>query len=140
MISFPLSFITSCFRRVVFGVFPRFAVLKLSVQPNHFPIFYSILFGIFAALLVFQKSNKTLAEQRDIFRPKLFYNYINSRLKRRQCTMKKSLKKKALIQLSPFLNRVGMSKIRMFLTYVFTMFLTLINISFKNIFLTQFKN
>ena len=50
-----------------------------------------------------EKQNKTPAEQRDIFRPELFYNYINLRLKNSQCTMKKVRRKKALIHLSPFL-------------------------------------
>ena len=48
---------------------------------------------------------KAPAEQRDIFRPKQFYNYINLRLKNSQCTMKKSSKKKALIHLSPFIRQ-----------------------------------
>ena len=47
--------------------------------------------------------NKRPAERRDIFRPKLFYNYINLRLKNSQCTKNKCSKKKALIHLSPFL-------------------------------------
>ena len=34
------------------------------------------------------KLNKTPAEQRDIFRPKLFYNYINLKLKKSQCSIK----------------------------------------------------
>ena len=48
--------------------------------------------------------NKTPAEQRDIFRPKLFYNYINLRLENSQCTKKRQKleEKKALIHLSPF--------------------------------------
>ena len=33
--------------------------------------------------------NKTPAEQRDIFRPKLIYNYINWRFKNSQCTEKR---------------------------------------------------
>ena len=43
-------------------------------------------------------SNKKPAEQRDIFRPKLFYNYINLRLKNSQCTIKtqRSSKKRKL--------------------------------------------
>ena len=47
---------------------------------------------------------KKPAEQRDIFRPKLFYNYINLRLKNSQCTIKtqRSSKKKTLNNLSPF--------------------------------------
>ena len=33
-------------------------------------------------------NNKTPADQRDIFRPKLFHNDINLRLKSSQCTVK----------------------------------------------------
>ena len=42
--------------------------------------------------------NKTPAEQRDIFRPELFYNYINLRLKNNSCTIKtlRSSKKRKL--------------------------------------------
>ena len=40
------------------------------------------------------KTNKTPAEQRDISRPKLFYNYIKLRLKNSQSTMKKVRRKK----------------------------------------------
>ena len=39
--------------------------------------------------------SKTPAEQRNVFRPKLFYNYINLRLKNSQCTKKrKEVRKK----------------------------------------------
>ena len=48
-------------------------------------------------LFVFFK-NKTPAEQRDIFRPKLFYNYINLSLKNSHSTIKtqRSSKKRKL--------------------------------------------
>ena len=45
--------------------------------------------------------NKTPAEQRDIFRPKLFYNYINLRPMHYK-NAKKFEEKKALIHSSPF--------------------------------------
>ena len=51
-----------------------------------------------------QSNFYTRRPQRDIFRPKLFYNYLNLRLKNSQCTIKtkKFEEKKALIHLSPF--------------------------------------
>ena len=51
-----------------------------------------------------KSDNKTPAEQRDIFRPKLFYNDMNLRLNNSQCTMKmqRSSKKRVVIHLSPF--------------------------------------
>ena len=52
-----------------------------------------------------QKSNKTPAEQRDIFRPELFYNYIGLRLKNKPMHYKNANKfeeKKTLIHRTPF--------------------------------------
>ena len=58
--------------------------------------------SVFEFLNVLVKRNKTPAELRDIFRPKLFYNYINLRLKNSQCT--KNAKKfiKVLFHPSPY--------------------------------------
>ena len=50
-------------------------------------------------------SNKTPAEQRDIFRPELFYNYISLRLKNKPMPYKNANKfeeKKTLIHCTPF--------------------------------------
>ena len=52
---------------------------QLFIQVNHLE----------AACKGEEKTNKTPAEQRDIFLPELFYNYINLRLMNSQCTMKK---------------------------------------------------
>ena len=49
--------------------------------------------------------NKTPAEQRDIFRPELFYNYISLRLKNKPMHYKNANKfeeKKTLIHRTPF--------------------------------------
>ena len=51
-----------------------------------------------------RKSNKTPAEQRDIFRPELFYNYISLRLKNKTMHYKNANKfeeKKTLIHRTP---------------------------------------
>ena len=53
----------------------------------------------------FVLKNKTPAEQRDIFRPELFYNYISSRLKNKPMQYKNANKfeeKKTLIHRTPF--------------------------------------
>ena len=58
--------------------------------------------------------NKTPAEQRDIFRPNLFYNYIKLRLKNALKNATKFDEKKALIHYCPF-----SKKHRFFRSYFF---------------------
>ena len=55
---------------------------------------------------MFHSKNKTAAEQRYVFRPKLFYNYKKLRLKNSQCTIKtqrSSKKKEGLDSFQPIL-------------------------------------
>ena len=62
--------------------------------------------SIFSLANAVHYEDKRPAEQRDIFRQKLFYNEINWRLKKSQCTMKmQSSKKKVLIHLRAFLEQ-----------------------------------
>ena len=71
-------------------------MLKNILNENKTPAKHRGIFGLF--------KNKMPAEQRDIFRPELFYNYISLRLKNKPMHYKNANKfeeKKTLIHRTP---------------------------------------